>query len=150
MTQVIESRFDSSKLDWKSYQLGVIAAFSEVVSLGCKRLALSSPMTGEQFDEVIDEARLIAGDRGLIFYVDDDFLVTRLFDPGHTRGKRVIHIAAEQATVDEYNALREKKRRHVEAGTLTDEVETEIAWGLGRLLSYSDEAIVGLLGDHGS
>jgi len=47
-------------------------------------------------------------------------------------------------------ALRERKSRHAEAGTLTDEVETEIAWGLGRLLSYSDEAIAGLLGDHGS
>jgi hypothetical protein len=80
--------------------------------------------------------------------VDDDFLETRLFDPEHTRGKRVIHIASEQATIDEYKALREEKRRCAEEGTLTDEVEIEIARGLGRLLSYSDEAIEKLLSRH--
>lgn len=45
MTKVFESGFDSIGLDNRSYQLGMIAAFSEIVSLGCKRLALSSPMT---------------------------------------------------------------------------------------------------------
>lgn len=148
MTKAVESRFDSSRLDWRSYQLGVIAAFSEVVSLGCKRLALSSPMTEELFDEIIDEATLIAMDRGLTLYVDDDFLETRLFDPEHTRGKRVIHIASKRATIDEYEALREEKRRRVEKGTLTDDAETEIAQELGRLLSYSDEAIEKLLSRH--
>jgi hypothetical protein len=80
-----------------------------------------------------------------VLYVDDDFLETKLFDPEHTRGKRVIHIASELATIDEYEALREEKRRRIEEGTLMDEVDTEIARGLGRLLSYSDEAIEKLL-----
>ena len=119
MTKALESRFDPSRLDWRSYQLGVIAAFSEVVSLGCKRLALSSPMTEEQFDEIIDKATLTARDRGLTLYVDDDFLETRLFDPEHTRGKRVIHIASERATIDEYEALWEEKRRRAEEGALS-------------------------------
>ena len=119
MTKAVEFKFDPSRLDWRSYQLGVIAAFSEVVSLGCKRLALSSPMTEEQFNEIIDEATLIARDRGLTLYVDDDFLETRLFDPEHTRGKRVIHIASERATIDEYEALWEEKRRRAEEGALS-------------------------------
>jgi hypothetical protein len=136
-------------VDWRSHQLGAIAAFAEVVDNGCKRLALSSPMTGEQFDSVIDDIREIAGNRGLILHVDDEFLETVLFDHEPIRGKTVIHVVAEQATVDEYNGLKEKKRRHSEVGTLTEEVELEIAWSLGRLLSYDDDSIKRLLKKRG-
>ena len=55
------------------------------------------------------------------------------------------HIVAEQRTIDEYRRLKELKRRSQEDGPLTEEMEMELAWGLGRLLSYSDEAIKGLL-----
>ena len=137
------------EIDWRSYQLGVIAAFAEVVDNGCKRLALSSPMTGEQFDSVIEDAREIAAKRDLILYVDDDFLETILFDHEPIRGKTVIHIVADQATVDEYLGLKEKKRGHAEVGTLTDDVEHEVAWGLGRLLSYDDDSIKRLLEKRG-
>lgn len=137
------------EIDWRSHQLGAIAAFAEVVDNGCKRLALSSPMTGEQFDSVIEDIREIAAKRDLILHVDDDFLETILFDHEPIRGKTVIHIVAEQATVDEYLGLKEKKRGHAEAGTLTDDVEHEVAWGLGRLLNYNDDSIKRLLRKRG-
>ena len=57
----------------------------------------------------------------------------------------MIHLAAEGATIEEYEALKEMRRGHLEAGTLTDEAELEIARGLGRLLSYSEESIKSLL-----
>jgi len=139
------AKFDPSVLDARSYHLGMIYAFAEAVASGCKRLALSPAMTRSQLKEVIDQARLIAGEYGLLMEVDDDFLTTKLFNPEYTRGKYVIHIAAEQTTLDEYTALKEYRRRHVEAGTLTEDIEVEIAWKLGRLLSYSDIAIEGLL-----
>jgi len=57
----------------------------------------------------------------------------------------VVHIAAEQGTIEEYLGLKAYKARHEDAGTLTDAVEVEGAWRMGRLLSYSDEAIEVLL-----
>jgi len=140
---------DKREIDWRSHQLGAMTAFAEVVENGCKRLALSSPMTGEQFDSVIEDIREIAGKRNLVLYVDDEFLETVLFNHEPIRGKTVIHIVAKQATVDEYLGLKEKKRKHAEAGTLTDDVEHEVAWGLGRLLSYDDDSIKRLLKKRG-
>ena len=140
---------DERKIDWRSHQLGAMTAFAEVVDNGCKRLALSSPMTGEQFDSVIEGIREVAAKRDLILHVDDDFLETILFDHEPIRGKTVIHIVAKQATVDEYKGLKEKKRKHREAGTLSEEVELEVAWGLGRLLSYDDDSIKRLLKKRG-
>ncbi len=137
--------FDSSALDQRSYQLGMIYAFAEIVGSGCKSLALSPSLTAEQFDAIWDDVRLIAEEYSLILDVDDAFLVTRLFNPEYTRGKRVIHIVAERATLDEYKRLKELKMRSLEGGVLTEGVELELAWGLGRLLSYSDKAIRGLL-----
>ena len=55
-----EAKFDSSHLDAPSYHLGMIYAFAEAVASGCKRLALSPPMTEEQLDSIIDQVRLIA------------------------------------------------------------------------------------------
>lgn len=140
-----EAKFDSSHLDAPSYHLGMIYAFAEAVASGCKRLALSPALTEEQLESIIDQVRLIAREYDLVLDVDNNFLTTKLFNPAYTRGKRVIHMAAEQATIDEYKALKDFKGRHIEAGTLTDDVEREIAWKLGRLLSYSDEAITRLM-----
>ena len=139
------ARFDSGIHDQRSYQLGMIYAFAEMVGSGVKRLALRPTLTGDQFERIIREVRLIAEEYSLVLHVDRDFLETRLFNPEYTRGKMVIHLAAERATIDEYEALKERKRGHLEAGTLTEEVELEIARGLGRLLSYSDESIRHLL-----
>jgi hypothetical protein len=140
-----EKGFDSSILDQRSYQLGMIYAFAEIVGSGCKRLALSPALTVEQFNAIWDDVTLIAEEFDLVLDVDDDFLNTRLFNPEYTKGKRVIHLAAERATLDEYRRLKELRKRCLEEGALTEEVDLELAWGLGRLLSYSDEAIRGLL-----
>ena len=48
-------------------------------------------------------------------------------------------------TLDEYLRLKERKRRLEEAGELTRMKEEEIARSLGALLSYSEEAVDGLL-----
>jgi hypothetical protein len=139
------ARFDNGVLDQRSYQLGMIYAFAEMVGSGVKNLALSPALTEDQFEDIIHEVRLIAEEYNLVLHVDRDFLETRLFNPEYTRGKIVIHLAAEKATIDEYESLKERKRRHLESGTLTEETELEIARGLGRLLSYSEESIRHLL-----
>ena len=74
---------DERKIDWRSHQLGTITAFAEVVDNGCKRLALSSPMTGEQFDSVIEDIREVAAKRDLILHVDDDSIKRLLEKRGH-------------------------------------------------------------------
>ncbi len=139
--------FDSSALDQRSYQLGMIYAFAEIVGSGCKRLALSPTLAVEEFDAIWEDVRLIAEEYGLTLDVDNDFLTTRLFNPEYTRGKWVIHMVTEQAALDEYRRLKELKRLSLEEGPLTEEVELDLAWGLGKLLSYSDEAIRGLLAE---
>jgi len=139
------ARFDLDKLDRRSYNLGMIYAFSEVVGSGVKRLGLSPPLTEEEYENVIDDTRLIAEEYGVTLHTDRDFLETLLFNPEYTRGRTVIHLADSGETLDEYLRLKERKRRLEESGELTRMKEEEIARGLGVLLSYSEEAVDGLL-----
>ena len=135
------SHFDSSKLDWVSYNLGVIVGFAECVGAGVKKIALSASMTWEQYESIKDDVKRIAEENHSKFYVDDDFLETLLFPAEYTRGKVVIHLYKEQKINDEYLALKDKKRKHEDEETYTKDVQREVAWAFGRLLSYDDEAI---------
>jgi len=139
------ARFDLDKLDRRSYNLGMIYAFAEVVGSGVKRLGLSPPLTEEEYESVIDDTRLIADEYGVTLHTDRDFLETLLFNPEFTRGKIVINLANSRETLDEYLRLKERKRRLEESGGLTRMKDEEIARGLGALLSYSEEAVERLL-----
>lgn len=139
------ARFDLGKLDRRSYNLGMIYAFAEVVGSGVKRLGLSPPLTEDEYDAVIDDTRLIAEEYGVTLHTDRDFLETLLFNPEYTRGRTVIHLADSGETLDEYLRLKERKKRLEESGELTRMKEEEIARGLGALLSYSEETVDGLL-----
>ena len=86
--------------DQKSFILGMITAFCECVAGGCKRMALSPPLTGELFNQVRPEAYRIIENHGLLH--------------GHEKNEDLpedehfhwIVIAARQETMDEYQRLR--------------------------------------------
>jgi len=136
--------FPPADVETRSFHLGMIYAFIEVVASGCKRLALSAPMTAEELHAVSAAALAIAEEYGVLTYADDDCLETRLFNPAFTRDKHVILFVADRATFDEYLALKELRARALADGSLADR-EEDIARRFGRLLSYSDEAVGRLL-----
>jgi hypothetical protein len=71
-------------------------------------------------------------------------IVTKLFSPTVAEGKTVILFAYNQGILDKYNALKKFKKEAEEEGRLA-EVEDEIAWRFGHLLSYEDEKIEELI-----
>lgn len=90
-TSPATSEVQEPTIDQRSYQLGVIGAFAEVVGLGVKRLALSSAMSPEM-DAIIDEAERIIARNDALSYRETDFLVTDLFPAEINEGKHVIFI----------------------------------------------------------
>ena len=133
-------------IDERSYQLGVIGAFAEVVGLGVKRLALSSPMSPEDMDALIDEAEKIIARNNALSYRETDFLVTDLFPEEITAGKHVILIYNDPVK-DEYMALKERKQKLIDEAGYQGEERKEIARAMGRLLSYPEERIEQMLSE---
>jgi hypothetical protein len=127
-----------------SYHLGMICAFAEVVGSGVKPLALSPPMSLEEYDRLKKPVSMIAEDYGIHILVDEDFLTTKLFNPAFTEGKVVVHFSKDASTLDRYKRLKQLKTMKMREGRL-QESEDEIARELGVILGYDEETIAGLL-----
>lgn len=131
-------------IDRRSYNLGIIAGFAEVVGAGVKQLALSAPLPPEEMDALIEEAERIAARNNVEIYCEDDLLVTELFPAELTEGKHVLLIYKGR-TLEKYLQLKAEKRRLEQAGEYQGRAREEVARKFGRLLSYPKEKIDELL-----
>lgn len=136
-------------IDQRSYTLGAIAAFAEMVAAGVKQLALSTPLEPDAMDGIMDDARRIAAENGVELYRETDFMVTDLFSSELTEGKDVLLIY-RGVTLEEYLALKREKARLIEAGAYEGAAREGVARRFGKMLSYSDEKIAELLAEHHS
>ena len=86
--------------DKRSFILGMITAFCECVAGGCKRLALSPPLTRADYGMIADEAGELIEKHGLLHYHEEN-----LDQPEDKRFDWIL-IAAKQETIDQYLVLR--------------------------------------------
>ena len=132
------------EIDQRSYQLGVMGGFAEVVKLGVKQLALSEVMTPEEMDGVMDDAMIIAERNQVQMWREADFLVTDLYPADVAEGKHVLLIYTGD-TLDRYLAIKADQAGLVAAGAYEGDAREEIARRFGRLLSYPEAVIDELL-----
>ena len=130
----------NSQIDQRSYRLGGLSTFAEMVRVGVKTLALSAAMMPEEMDAFVDEAHRIAGEEGVLLYRETDLIVTDLFPADVAEGKHVLLIY-EGTTLDDYLALKERKSELVKSGSYEGEARKDIARQFGKLLSYPDAVI---------
>ncbi len=86
-------------MDKYAFILGMITAFCECVAGGCKRMALSPPLTSADYGAVSAEAEKIIEKHGLVHYHEMNLDRPAPFD--------WIVIAAKRETIEQYKALRQ-------------------------------------------
>ncbi len=136
----------SKPVDPRSYNLGIMGGFAEVVRLGVKELALSEVMTPAEMDDILPDAQVVAERNGVMLYRETDFLVTDLFPEDVAEGKHVLLIYTGD-TLDRYLDIKKDKARLVTAGEYEGAAREEIARRFGRLLSYPETVIDDLLAE---
>lgn len=134
----------SQPVDDRSYNLGLIGAFAEVVRRGVKTLALSEVMTPEEMDGIMPDALVVAERNGVELYREDDLIVTELFPADVAAGKHVLLIYTGD-TLDRYLELKGDKAALEAAGDYDADAREAIARRFGRLLSYPEHVIDELL-----
>lgn len=130
--------------DLISYYAGVNFAFAEVVALGCKSLALSTPYSEEELKLMLKPTKIAAEKYGILYFVEDKLIITKLFKEEITKNKVVILLAHDQGVLDEYFELKKLKKKSEQLG-YPENLELEIAKRFGHLLSYDDATIKRLL-----
>jgi hypothetical protein len=147
--QQSDSGLHTEEIDQRSFRLGTFTAFCEIVSLGIKQMALSAAATSDEMDELINEANHIAEQHDVEIYREEDFLVTDLFPESATQDKHVL-VIYQNSTLERYFSLKEQKAELVKSGAYSGAARRDIAWRLGKLLSYPDEKIAALIEQNSS
>ena len=141
-----DSDEDAWTLDPLSYALGNFSTFAEIVDTGLKKMALSQALPPAEMDRLEREVRATADEWNVEIYREHDFLVTDLFPESATSGKDVL-IIYRGDTLDEYKLLKDRKAALVAKGEYAGAARREVAWAMGKLLSYPDAKIEQLLAD---
>jgi hypothetical protein len=131
-------------IDQRSYNLGILGGFSEVVRLGVKKLALSEVMAPAEMDAMMDDALVIAKRNEVQMYREAELIVTDLYPADVALGKHVLLIYTGN-TLEEYLTLKADKATLVATGKYTGAAREEVARRFGRLLSYPENIITDLI-----
>jgi len=138
------SQENKPTIDQRSYNLGIMGGFAEVVRLGVKKLALSEVMSPEEMDGVMEDAAIIAKRNEVLIWRETDFLVTDLFPEDVAEGKHVLLIYTGD-TLDEYLAIKADKAALIAGNHYEGQARKDIARRFGQLLSYPDDIIDDML-----
>lgn len=139
-----ESTSTASQIDPLSFQLGKLSAFTEMVNVGLKKLALSAAVSPQEMDAMVGDAERIANEYGVELYRETDLIVTDLFPATVAEGKDVLLIYQGE-TLDEYMALKARKAELIASGQYSGSAREQIAWSFGKMLSYPDAKISRLI-----
>jgi len=131
----------TADIDRASYQLGMINCFAEMVAVGVKRLAISPPLSPEEYERIRKASDLIVSGSGIRSYLEKSLLVTALQSAEFTEGKWSILYFRDESTLAEYLSLKEENASMEAQGTYGPEESKRISREFMRLLSYPEEVI---------
>ena len=131
----------SYPIDRISFQLGMINCFVEMVACGVKRLALSPPVSPDDYGLIgplSDEAVLRFSIHSAL---EKSLLVTDLQSEDFTRDKWSILYFADESVYEEYLALKDRRELLETEGAYDTEARQELSRDFMRLLSYPEAKI---------
>jgi len=128
-------------VDQRSFQLGVVFAFAEMVAADLKKMALSLPFLPKDYEPLVKDSKRIASEEGVKLRLEKRLLTTDLFPEEITRGKWVLIIYKYPEVLKKYLSLKSKKERLIRENNYKGKKRETIAVGLGELLSYKKDVI---------
>ena len=137
-------------IDRGSFMLGMINCFAEMVECGVKDLALSPPLSPEDYELLGAASEEIAERCGVQWYLEESLMVTDLQTPEFTAGKVSILYFRERRTLEAYQSLKRRKSELEAGGRYDAEQRRQISREFMELLSYPEDVINEKLAQAGS
>ena len=143
-----EKKEEPQAIDARSYNLGIIGAFGEIVNAGVKKLALSEALPPAEMDALMQDAQRVAQRNHVLLYRESSLIITGLFPDDVAQGKEVLLIY--QGTVkEEYLALKAEADSLQRAGAYSGNARADISRRFGKMLSYPARYINELMAANG-
>jgi len=131
----------SYPIDRISFQLGMINCFVEMVACGVKRLALSPPVSPDDFRVIGPLSEEAVRRFNIHSALEKSLLLTDLQSEEFTLGKWSILYFEDVAVRQEYEELKIRKQRLEESGAYDAGARRELSRDFMRLLSYPEAKI---------
>ena len=112
-----------------------------LVAVGVKRLALSPPLTPEEYERVREASEAIVQGFGIRSHLEKSLLVTDLQTPEFTEGKWSVLYFKDTETLEAYQELKECAGRFEAEGGYAGEFKRQVSREFMRLLSYPEDVI---------
>ena len=128
-------------IDSYSFQLGMINCFIEMVGCGVKRMAISPPLSEDDYARIQGASAKIASEFGVSFCLEKSLLVTDLQTEDFTKGKWLILYYRDEATLTAYHELKSRKKQLEEAGAYDEAARKKLSREFMQLLSYPQDVI---------
>lgn len=132
---------ENLKIDRISFQLGMINCFVEMVACGVKKLALSPPLSPEDYKKIEKPSNEIVNGFNIRSYLEKSLLVTDLQSEDFTRGKWSVLYFKNNDVLEAYLRLKRKKKELEDTGHYDKAARKEISKQFMRLLSYPENII---------
>ena len=129
------------KVERISFQLGMINCFVEMVACGVKKLALSPPLTPEDYKTISPLSDKIVKGFHLKSHLEKSLMVTDLQADDFTKGKWNILYYEDESVLQAYFKLKKKKAELEESGHYDIQARKDISREFMRLLSYPENKI---------
>ena len=136
-------------IDKRSFRLGMINCFCEMVAMGVKRLAISPPLAPKDYQDIRVASQAVVEGSGIRSYLEKSLLITALQSADFTRDKWSILYYKDEETLEAYLALKERQQNLEAEGRYTDDAHRAISTEFMQLLSYPDEVIAAKLWGRG-
>jgi len=129
------------KIDRLSFEIGMINCFVEMVACGVKKLAISPPVTPEDYEMIKEESERIVSGFGIKSFLEKSLMVTDLQSPEFTKGKWSVLYYENDDVLETYHTLKKNKEKLEAAGAYTEDARKHISREFMRLLSYPEDKI---------
>jgi len=133
------------KVDRISFELGMINCFVEMVACGVKKMAISPPLTPDDYQIVDPLSEKMVQAFGIQSYLDKSLLITDLQTEDFTKGKWAILYYKDDQVREAYFSLKKRAEELESAGQYGTEDRKEISREFMRLLSYPEDIIAKIL-----
>lgn len=137
------------KLDSRSFHLGMINCFAEMVAAGVKPLAISPPLLPEEYEAIREASETIVRGSGIRSHLEKSLLVTHLQSADFTRGRWSILYYKDEKVLETYLTLKERKAALESQEALSRVALAEISREFMKLLGYPDTVTEEKIGGKG-
>lgn len=136
-----EKNTQALKIDRLSFQLGMINCFVEMVACGVKKLALSPPLSPDDYQKIEKASNDLVNNFNIKSYLEKSLMVTELQTEDFTRGKWSVLYFRTDDVLQKYLELKQKQKELKESGKYDKTASKEISREFMRLLSYPGNSI---------